>query len=48
MGIRDEINEQSDADQIKFEREQAKRVEHAKTVSKEMEDHGVPESKRPV
>lgn len=44
----DEINEKSDADRIKFEREQAKRVEHAKAVSKEMEERGVPESKRPV
>ena len=44
----DEINEKSDADRIKFEREQAKRVEQAKAVSKEMEKRGVPESKRPV
>ena len=48
MGIMAEINENSDADRIKFEREQAKRVDHAKAVSKEMEDKGVPDSKRPV
>ena len=48
MGIMDEINENSDADRIKFEREQNKRVEKAKAVSKEMEDKGVPDSKRPV
>ena len=48
MGIMDDINEKADADRIKFEREQAKRVEKAKAVSKEMEDKGVPDSKRPV
>lgn len=48
MGIMDDINAQSEADRIKFEREQAKRVEEAKNLNKEMGDHNVPESKRPV
>ena len=48
MGIMDDINEQADADRIKFEREQAKRVEKAKGIAKEMEDKGVPDSKRPI
>ena len=48
MGIMDDINEKADADRIKFEREQDKRVEKAKGIAKEMEDKGVPDSKRPV
>lgn len=44
----DDINEKADADRIKFEREQNKRVERAKGIAKEMEDKGVPDSKRPV
>lgn len=48
MGIMDDINEQADADRIKFEREQAKRVENAKATAKQMEDKGVPDSKRPI
>lgn len=48
MGIKDEIAAQSEADRIKFEREQEARVERAKARSEEMGDHGVPESKRPL
>lgn len=44
----DSINDNAEADRIKFEREQAKRVEQAKALNEEMGDHGVPESKRPV
>lgn len=48
MGLKDDINAFSDADRIKFEREQDKRVEHAKKLNEEMGDKGVPESKRPL
>ena len=48
MGIRDDINAQAEADRVKFEKEQAKRVDEAKSLSNEMGDHGVPDSKRPV
>ena len=48
MGIMDEINEQAEADRIKFEREQEARVKRAESLSEQMGDLGVPESKRPV
>lgn len=44
----DEINDQAEADRVKFEREQAKRVEQSKALSEHMGDHGVPEAKRPL
>lgn len=48
MGIKDEIDAQAEADRIKFEKEQAKRVEEAKAQSEKMGELGVPESKRPI
>lgn len=44
----DEINEQAEADRIKFEKEQEKRIERSKARSEEMGEKGVPDSKRPV
>lgn len=48
MGLTDDINAQAEADRIKFEREQAKRVEQAKLLNEQMGENGVPESKRPI
>lgn len=44
----DEINDQAEADRVKFEKEQKGRIERSKALSEEMGEHGVPESKRPV
>lgn len=44
----DEINDQAEADRVKFEREQAKRVEQSKAQSDKMGELGVPEAKRPI
>lgn len=48
MGIKDQINAQAEADRVKFEREQEKRLKEAKAQSEKMGELGVPESKRPI
>lgn len=48
MGIMDEINDQAEADRVKFEKDQKERVERSKALNKEMGEHGVPEAKRPT
>lgn len=44
----DEVNAQAEADRVKFEKEQTKRVREAQAQSEKMGEHGVPESKRPI
>lgn len=44
----DEINDQAEADRVKFEKEQRERIERSKARSEEMGERGVPESKRPI
>lgn len=48
MGIKDVINAQAEADRIKFEKEQSKRITETKVLSDEMGERGVPEGKRPI